>query len=172
MNTIQSHVKTNLFTDDQVQLDEASYSNIDTTLHSPPHLKSQQWLSAVDSTTANASEPIASGYPNMRAQEITYAITAIIIYLQECSDNSTLTILLRVLIYDTAMSLHHMKIVLKHLQPLTYHPMATIIPYTKAANVLFHKLLPLFSFEPSLATKLQNILMVNLLQYLRASTST
>ena len=113
-----------------------------------------------------------SGYPAMSAQEITYAITPITLYFQEYADNSTLTILIRVLIYDTAASLHHMKIVLKHLQPLTYHPMATIIPYTKAANVLFHKLLPLLSFEPSLATKLQNILMVNLLQYLRASAST
>ena len=102
----------------------------------------------------------------MISQEITYAITPIIIYLQEYADNSTLTILIRVLIYDTAASLHHMKIVLKHLQALTYHPTATIIPYNKVTNALFHKLLPLLPFEPSLATKLQKILMVNLLQYL------
>ena len=65
-----------------------------------------------------------------------------------------------------------MKIFLKYLQDLTYHPTATIIPYIKETNALFHKLLPLFPFEPSLATRLQKILTVNLLQYLRASTST
>ena len=134
-----------------------------TTLHIPLPLKSQRRRSAVDATTANASAPIASGYPVMSAQEITYEVTPIIIYLQEFANNSTLTILICVLIYDTAASLHHMKISLKHLQALTYNPTATIIPYIKATNTLFHKLLRLLPFEPSIATKLQKILMVNLL---------
>ena len=143
-----------------------------TTLHIPLPLKSQRRRSAVDATTDNASAPIASGYPVMSAQEITYEVTPIIIYLQEFANNSTLTILICVLIYDTAASLHHIIIVLKHIQALTYHPTSTIIPYIKAINALFRKILHLLPFETSLATKLQKILNVNLLHYLRASTST
>ena len=94
------------------------------------------------------------------------AITPIILYLQECASNRTLPNLLIVIIYDSAASLHHMEIFLNHLQALTYHPMAMLIPDIKAVNVLVHKILRMFSFEPSRVTKLQQSLMDNLLQSL------
>ena len=68
--------------------------------------------------------------------------------------------------YDTAAYLYSTESVLKYLQDFTAHPMAMLIPDIKAANPLFHQLLSLIPFAPSLATKLQQILMDNLLHYL------
>ena len=65
-----------------------------------------------------------------------------------------------------------MGIILKHLKSLTSHPTAMLIPDMKSANALFYQILHLLPFEPSLAAKLQQSLMPELLQYLRAATST
>ena len=74
--------------------------------------------------------------------------------------------------YDTAESLHHMGIILKHLQTLTYPPTFIIIPKIKAINGIVHQLLPLITFEPIIDTKLQQSLMDELLYSLRTTTST
>ena len=74
--------------------------------------------------------------------------------------------------YDTAASLLHMAIILNNLQVLTYHPTAIFNTDIKAVNALFRKLLHLLPFEPSLYARLQQSLVVDLLQYLRAATST
>ena len=107
-----------------------------------------------------------SGYPDMRSQEIIDIITTIILYFQECETNRTLPTLLLMLPYDISASIHRMEIFLKHIQALTDHPMAVLIPDIKATNALLHELLPMLPFEPSLSNRLQNIPMEELLKSL------
>ena len=46
-----------------------------------------------------------------------------------------------------------------------------LIPNINGTNEIFHQLLSMLPFEPSLDTKIQQILMGNLLQYLQDTTS-
>ena len=100
------------------------------------------------------------------------AITPIVLYLQECEDNMNLDTLLLMLPYDKSASLHRMESILNHIQALTNHPTAMLASVTKSADALFHKILPMFPFEPSIDAKLQQSLMNDLLQSVQASTST
>ena len=65
-----------------------------------------------------------------------------------------------------------MEIILNNLQSLKAFPTAVIVPDIKAVNALFRKPLPLIPFEPSIATKHQQIIMDDLLHYLLADTFT
>ena len=68
--------------------------------------------------------------------------------------------------YDTAAFLLSVESFLKQLQALIDHPTAMLTPDVKAANALFHKILPLLPFEPSIAARLHQSLMDYLLQSL------
>ena len=116
--------------------------------------------------------PIASGYTDTRAQEITETITPIIIYLQDCVANSTLPTILHVLPYNAAASLHRMKIFFNNIQALKDQPKSMLIPDIKPANALFYQLPPLLPFGTILDTKLHKRLMDNLLTFLQSYTST
>ena len=105
-------------------------------------------------------------------REITDEINNRILHLQYCVNNRNLTTLFLMIPHDTAASLLYVGSVLKHLHALTAHPTAMIIPDIKAKNALFHKLLPMIKFEPSLAAIIQKILVGNLLQYFQDVTST
>ena len=91
----------------------------------------------------------------MTDQETTNDINHILLYLQEFASNSTMSTLILILAYDTALSLLHMGSVLKYLQALTSHPTAMLIPDIKCDNALFNQLLPLLPFEPRLAVGIQ-----------------
>ena len=123
-------------------------------------------LSTFSDSTITASTPITSSYPVMSSQEIMDVITPIILYLQYCAANRTLPTLILMLPYDTGASLFRMGSVLNNSQALKAHPIAILTPYIKATNTIFHQILPLLSFEPSLAARLQQGLMTNLLQSL------
>ena len=70
-------------------------------------------------------------------------ITPIILYLQECMYNITLSTFILVIPYNADESLLYMLSVLNHIQYLTAHPTAMLVPDIKAAIVIFHQLFPL-----------------------------
>ena len=72
--------------------------------------------------------------------------TPIILYLQECAANRTLTTIIPRLPFNTVVSLLCMGSVLKHLHALTAKLTTILIPYIKATNVLFHQILTLIPF--------------------------
>ena len=53
--------------------------------------------------------------------------------------------------------------IFKDIKALKSTPKAILIPYIKAANELFHQLLPLLPFEPSISDRLQKSLMEDLI---------
>ena len=80
--------------------------------------------------------------------------------------NMTLPTILLMLPYGIAASIYRMEIFLKNIQDLTAKPTYILIPDIKAANDIFHQLLPIIPSETSPAKKIQQICMEDLMQSL------
>ena len=93
-------------------------------------------LSNVADTDTNVYPPITIGYLSMSAQEITDAITPVILYLQECTANQILPHILHRITNETSDALQCLKICLEHIQDLTPHPTVILVPDIKCTDAI------------------------------------